>query len=93
MEQLQTSNLKQFKEQLDNPNVEKKLSTSQDRKVQKIVKNIVLGLVADGAGCGHYRCIFPMTYLNAVFGKSGKIIPMVSPFFVFQDRDNDLRNT
>lgn len=53
--------------------------------ISSIKKNVILSYVSDATGCGHIRNVFPMTYLNALFGKSQDIIPIISPFFIWQE--------
>lgn len=84
MDNLPTSDLKRFEEQLNNPNKHMPGSIRQEKNVQKIQKNLVISYLSDSTGCGHIRNIFPMTYVNSVFGKGGKIIPFIAPFFLFQ---------
>lgn len=70
-------NLEEFKKDIDdlaNPN-----------KVVQIKKNILLSFPCDAAGCGHIRNIFPVTYLNAQFGKTGEVVPVISPMFLYQE--------
>ena len=50
-----------------------------------IKKNLLVSSVSDATGCGHIRNIFPVTYLNALFGKSQDIVPIISPIFLWQD--------
>ena len=50
----------------------------------KVKKNLILSYPSDPTGCGHIRNIFPMMYLNSVYGKSGQLVPMVSPVFIWQ---------
>lgn len=54
------------------------------KKIMQIKKNLIMGFPSDATGCGHIRFIFPFTYMNAIFGKQGNIVPMVSPFFIRQ---------
>lgn len=56
----------------------------QNRKMVSIKKNIIIGHVSDSTGCGHIRMIFPFTYLNSVFGRDQKLIPIISPLFLKQ---------
>lgn len=51
----------------------------------QIKKNILLSIVSDATGCGHIRNIFPLTYLNALYGKDQTVVPIISPFFLKQD--------
>ena len=84
------SDLKEFEEQLRN--MQKQQPTNQ-QPVQpppgsqpiQVVKNIVLSYVSDAAGCGHIRNIFPMTFINSIFAKTGAILPIITPFFIFQE--------
>ena len=75
------SNFEEFKKQLDNSIINEQI---QQQKFVKIQKNLVLFYKSDDSGCGHVRSILPAMYLNAVFGKSGQLRPVVLPFFVFQ---------
>ncbi len=50
-----------------------------------VKKNILLSYVSDATGCGHIRNIFPMTYLNAIFGKEQQVMPIISPIFIWQE--------
>lgn len=84
-----TSNLEQFKEQLKGKkNID--ISKSQpiigapNKGIIKVKKNVILSIPSDYSGCGHIRNIFPMNYLNAVFGKSQKLHVIVMPFFCSQ---------
>jgi hypothetical protein len=83
MNQLPTSNYEIFRQHLLNPNTPFEVS-QQDSKIVKIQKNLVLAYQADSTGCGHIRCVFPMTYLNAIFGKTGKFNLLLSPVMIFQ---------
>lgn len=49
-----------------------------------VPKNILLSFVSDATGCGHIRNVFPLTYLNSIFGKDGRMLTMLSPIFIFQ---------
>lgn len=81
--QLPTSNFEVFRQQLLNPNKEFTPSV-QENNIMKVQKNLVLSYVADATGCGHLRCIFPMTYLNSIFGKTGRFNILISPAMIFQ---------
>jgi hypothetical protein len=83
MNVIPTSNFEDFQKQLLNPNVEFK-NTNQEIPVQKIQKNLVLSFMSDNSGCGHIRNIFPMTYLNAIFGKTGRFNMILSPVMIYQ---------
>lgn len=83
--------LETFKKDIDNvPNKSFQLQSNQveapkDPTKIEVNKNILLSFVSDATGCGHIRNVFPMNYLNAVYGKNGKILTMVSPLFLWQD--------
>jgi len=55
------------------------------RNIVPIKKNTLLSYVSDATGCGHIRNIFPMTYLNALFGKDAQIMPIITPTFIWQE--------
>lgn len=55
------------------------------QNITSIRKNILLSYVSDATGCGHIRNVFPVTYLNALFGKSQDVVPIISPMFIFQE--------
>lgn len=57
----------------------------EQKKYIEIRKNIIISYVSDATGCGHIRTIFPMNYLNAVYGKTQDIVPIVSPIFIWQE--------
>jgi len=80
---LPTSNFEVFRQHLLNPNKPFEQSTQQGNVV-KIQKNLVLSYVSDSTGCGHIRNIFPMTYLNSIFGKTGRFNIVISPIMLFQ---------
>lgn len=50
-----------------------------------IKKNLLVSYVSDATGCGHIRNVFPITYLNALFGKSQDVVPIISPIFLWQE--------
>jgi hypothetical protein len=84
--------LEAFKNDINNQNISLQELTSVIQEViQKeptkieIQKNILLSYVSDATGCGHIRNIFPMEYLNAIYGRSGSILPIVSPMFIWQE--------
>lgn len=81
--QLPTSNYEVFRQQLLNPNKSIESST-QDGQIMKVQKNLVISYVSDSTGCGHIRNIFPMTYLNSIFGKTGRFNVLISPVMLFQ---------
>jgi len=58
-------------------------SSEKTREI-KVAKNIVLCFPSDFTGCGHIRCIYPMMFLNSVYGKQGKMISMLAPFWIKQ---------
>ena len=69
---LPTSNMEVFKEQLNNSNKNYNNISQKNDTIEKIQKNVVISYPSDSTGCGHIRNIFPMQYLNSVFGKSGR---------------------
>ena len=81
--QIPTSNYEAFRQHLLNPNKPFELST-QEGKVLRIQKNLVISYISDSTGCGHIRNIFPMTYLNSIFGKTGRFNIIISPIMLFQ---------
>lgn len=76
---MDTSTFAQFKESIDNI---AGINTAQN--MISVKKNVLLSFVSDATGCGHIRNVFPMTYLNSVYGKSGDIIPIITPIFLWQ---------
>lgn len=50
----------------------------------KVQKNLIISYVSDATGCGHIRNVFPMNFLNGLFAKSGKLLTIVTPFFIVQ---------
>jgi hypothetical protein len=80
-----TSDIENFQNQLNNPNTPFANQFQEGGRVQKINKNLILSYVSDSTGCGHIRNIFPMTYLNSVFGKTGNFNVMLSPVMIFQE--------
>lgn len=81
-----TSNLIEFEQQLLNPNSEfhvNNLNMKNDG-IKRLKKNYVLSFVSDPSGCGHIRNVFPMSYLNAQFGKTGKFNLILSPIPTFE---------
>lgn len=81
--QIPTSNLEIFRQHLLSPNKPFELST-QEGQLMKVQKNLVLSYVSDSTGCGHIRNIFPMTYMNSIFGKTGRFNILISPVMIFQ---------
>lgn len=84
MTSLPTSDLEGFKKQLKNPNqpVETK---KQEAKIMKVQKNLVIACPSDTTGCGNIRTVFPMTYLNSIYGRSGKFSMLISPYPIYQN--------
>jgi hypothetical protein len=90
-----TSDLDQFKNQLNNPNKNisffKPDGLLNNNSVTRIKKNLVLSFTFNASGCDHIRGIFLMTYLNAVFAKSyiQNVPPLMRtctlPFFTFDE--------
>jgi hypothetical protein len=81
MGKLPTSTTEEFREQLLNPNRSYAITSVDDKpgEIAKVQKNIVLSYASDSTGCGHIRCVFPMTYLNSLFGKSKRFNIMIAP--------------
>ncbi len=83
MKSLPTSDLDTYKQMLLAPNTAFPVP-EQKSKIMKIQKNLVISYMSDSTGCGHIRNIFPMSYLNAIFGKTGKFNLVLSPIMLFQ---------
>ena len=81
--QIPTSNIDVFRQHLMSPNKPQEIST-QEGQLMKVQKNLVLSYVSDSTGCGHIRNIFPMTYMNSIFGKTGRFNIVISPHMIFQ---------
>lgn len=79
-----TSNLENFKLHLSSPNIPFPIQEAEIGEIAKVQKNIVISYVSDSTGCGHIRNIFPMTYLNSLFGKSGRFNVIISPVMILQ---------
>jgi len=82
---LPTSNIEEFRNQLLNPNVA--FQKQQRNDILKIQKSLVIAYTSDSTGCGHIRNVFPMTYLNAIFGKSGRFNLLLAPTMPFMQPD------
>jgi hypothetical protein len=83
-----TSNLDEFQKQLQAATIATPPTTASEELppgVVKVKKNLVLSFLSDSSGCGHIRNIFWMTYLNSVFGKSGRMSMLLAPSFVYQN--------
>jgi hypothetical protein len=61
----------------------------EEKKV-KVNKNVILALQSDASGCGFIRCFQPFSYLQFVFGKDQKLLPIISSIFI-QDENTLLR--
>jgi len=85
IENLPTSDLDMFKKQVRSPNTEFKNMVQKNSSIQQIKRNLVLSYPSDSTGCGHIRNIFPMNYLNSIFGKTGRFNLLLSPIMIFQD--------
>jgi hypothetical protein len=83
MNKLPTSNFDEFRQHLLSPNQPFEIN-GQDSKILRVNKNLVLSYVSDSTGCGHIRNIFPMTYMNSLFGKTGNFNVVISPVMIFQ---------
>jgi len=80
-------NLNDYKKSIDEIK-DKKVEVVRSQNTSNYVsvkKNILLSYVSDATGCGHIRNIFPMTYLNAIFGKEQQVMPIISPIFIWQE--------
>jgi len=84
-----TSDLAAFEAQLQNvgqqvvpPNIAN-MPPGSPQKV-RIQKNMILSFISDYSGCGHIRNVFPMNFLNGVFGKNNQLINLVSPIWLWQ---------
>lgn len=88
MSVLPTSDLETFKSQIKSPNTEfdnvRQQITPRVENKKNIKKHIVLAYNSDYTGCGHIRTIFPLNYINSVFGKNGQMNAIISPFMIFQ---------
>jgi hypothetical protein len=86
MSSLPTSNLEEFKNQLFNENQATKIKEEQNQQsnVIKVRKNLVLSFCSDQTGCGILRNYIPFDYLNSIFGKSGRLVASITPFFIMQ---------
>jgi hypothetical protein len=74
-----TSTFEQFKQSIND--------IAGIQKAQNMVpvkKSVLLSFVSDPTGVGHIRNIFPVTYLNAVYGKNADIVPIITPIFIWQ---------
>jgi len=76
---MHTSTFEQFKQSIDD--------IAGIQKAQNMIpvkKSVLLSFVSDSSGCGFIRNIFPISYLNAVYGKNADIVPIITPIFVWQ---------
>ena len=80
---LPTSNIEGFKKQLANPNTQIRVD-NQESQIAKIQKNLVIASPSDSTGCGNIRTVFPMTYLNALYGKTNKFSMLITPMPIYQ---------
>ena len=87
---LPTSNMDQFRDQLNNPNKHYShfgapgVAADTGNKIVRVHKNLIISFSSDSTGCGHIRNIFPLTYMNAVFAKSKTLRTTIIPFFYYQ---------
>lgn len=106
---MNTSDMKEFENQLKNSNQENDTFMSevmmhqdvqemqnpeitqskagpsvQPGQTIKVQKSIILSYMSDVTGCGHIRNIFPMSYINGLFGKTGQRMVIMSPMFITQ---------
>ena len=84
-----TSDLAAFEAQLQNvgqqvvPPHEANMPKGSPQTV-RIQKNMILSFISDYSGCGHIRNVFPMNFLNGVFGKNNQLVNLVSPIWLWQ---------
>lgn len=76
---LPTSDETAFLDMLNNPNKPFFNVSQKNTSLIRIPKHIVISYISDITGCGHIRNIFPMNYMNAVFGRSGGFNLLLSP--------------
>jgi hypothetical protein len=81
---LPTADLDFFLKQIDNVNTDMRMEVQQNKRITQVKKNLIVSYVSDASGCGHIRNVFPMTYINACFGKSGELVPVIAPFYLYQ---------
>ncbi len=81
---LVSNELAAFEQQLKNVGQKVPQPQVQTPQQVKIQKNLVLSFVSDYSGCGHIRNVFPMQFLNAVFGKNNQLINIVTPVWLWQ---------
>lgn len=77
----QTSTIEEFKTAID------KIASAEHIKkpLVSVRKNVLLSYVSDATGCGHIRNIFPVSYMNAIYGKNQDIVPIVTPLYLWQE--------
>lgn len=82
-----SQNMKDYITHLQNPNKDFKGITKFELKPDYniIPKNVIISHYSDTAGCGHIRNIFPMNYLNCVYGQSSDINLILSQHLIFQE--------
>ena len=81
---LASNDLAAFEQQLKNVGQAATPPQPQPPQQVKIQKNLVISFVSDYSGCGHIRNIFPMQFLNAVFGKNNQLLNIVTPIWLWQ---------
>jgi len=81
---MKIEDFKKSVDQIANIEVGIKMDDGSKNLVQ-FKKNILLSCVSDATGCGHIRNVFPMTYLNALFGKDQVVTPIITPLFLWQE--------
>jgi len=79
-----TSNIDEFRQHLLNPNKPFDCQEQNNTEIMKLKKNLVVAYFSDSTGCGHIRALYPMNYLNAIYGKTGKFNILISPTMIFQ---------
>lgn len=78
--------MKEFESQLKNINstTKQELINETETKTLTVTKNLVLAFPTDYSGCGHIRVVFPLNYVNSVFGRDGKLQISISSLNTFQ---------
>ncbi len=60
------------------------INLKNTNRIAKLRKNLVISYISDSTGCGHIRNIFPMLYLQCVYGKSQTFNPIIGQAFIKQ---------
>jgi hypothetical protein len=81
---LPTSDMIVFKDMLSNPRKAYSSLGQQNTLIHQIKKNLIMSAVSDTAGVGHIRNIFPLMYMNSLYGKTGNFNVVSSPHIITQ---------